>query len=67
MFGATNTPQFFNPGATTLNMTLNASGEVQALNGFGEITIVSGARQILAPRNLRSRVRNRFSAKRRKA
>jgi hypothetical protein len=46
MFGVTNTPQFANPGATASNMTLNASGGVQALNGFGEITSATGERQI---------------------
>ena len=46
MFGATNTPQFANPGATVSNMTLNADGSVRALGGYTEITSASGERQI---------------------
>jgi hypothetical protein len=46
MFGATNTPQFGNPGATVSNMTLNADGTVKALGGYTEITSASGERQI---------------------
>jgi hypothetical protein len=46
MFGATNTPQFGNPGATVSNMTLNADGTVRTLGGYTEITSASGERQI---------------------
>jgi hypothetical protein len=45
MFGATNTPQFGNPGATVSSMTTNADGSVKALNGYTEITSATGERQ----------------------
>jgi hypothetical protein len=46
MFGATNTPQFANPGATVSNMSLNTDGSVRALGGYTEITSATGERQI---------------------
>jgi hypothetical protein len=45
-FGATNTPQFSNPGANASSPTRNADGTIRALNGFGEITGASGERQL---------------------
>lgn len=45
IFGATNTPQFGNPGATASSLTRNADGSIKALNGFGEITSATGERQ----------------------
>lgn len=46
MFGATNTPQFGNPGTNVSNVTRNADGSIRALNGFGEVTSAGGERQI---------------------
>ena len=46
MFGATNTPQFNNPGATASSATRNADGSIRALNGYGEITGAGGERVI---------------------
>ncbi len=43
-FGATNTPQFSNPGATVSSATFNANGSIRALNGYTEITGASGER-----------------------
>jgi len=45
MFGATNTPQFGNPGTTVSSMTKNADGTIKALNGYTEITSATGERQ----------------------
>ena len=45
VFGATNTPQFGNPGATVSSLTRNADGSIKALNGYTEITSASGERQ----------------------
>jgi hypothetical protein len=45
VFGATNTPQFNNPGATASSLTRNGDGSIKALNGFGEITAATGERQ----------------------
>ena len=45
VFGATNTPQFNNPGATASSLTRNADGSIRALNGYTEITGASGERQ----------------------
>ncbi|WP_035957734.1 TonB-dependent receptor [Bryobacter aggregatus] len=44
-FGATNTPQFGNPGLNVSNLNRNADGSIRALNGFGEITTATGERQ----------------------
>jgi hypothetical protein len=44
-FGATNTPQFANPGATVSAATRNADQSIKALNGYGEITSATGERQ----------------------
>ncbi len=44
-FGATNTPQFGQPGATASSATRNADGSIRALNGYGEITSAGGERQ----------------------
>ena len=43
-FGATNTPQFNNPGATVSSLTRNADGTIRALNGYTEITGAGGER-----------------------
>ena len=45
VFGATNTPQFGNPGATASSLTRNADGTIRTLNGFTEITSATGERQ----------------------
>lgn len=45
VFGATNTPQFSNPGATASSLTRNADGSIRALNGYTEITGATGERQ----------------------
>jgi len=45
MFGATNTPQFGNPGTTVSSLTKNADGSIKALNGYTEITSATGERQ----------------------
>jgi hypothetical protein len=45
VFGATNTPQFNNPGATASSLTRNADGTIRALNGYTEITGATGERQ----------------------
>jgi hypothetical protein len=45
VFGATNTPQFNNPGATASSLTRNADGSIRALNGYTEITGATGERQ----------------------
>jgi hypothetical protein len=45
VFGATNTPQFANPGATVSSLTRNTDGTIKALNGYTEITSASGERQ----------------------
>jgi len=45
VFGATNTPQFNNPGATASSLTRNADGTIRSLSGFTEITGASGERQ----------------------
>jgi hypothetical protein len=45
VFGATNTPQFANPGATVSSLTRNADGSIKALNGYTEITSATGERQ----------------------
>jgi len=44
-FGATNTPQFGQPGATVSSATRNADNSIRALNGYGEITSAGGERQ----------------------
>jgi hypothetical protein len=46
MFGATNTPQFNNPGATVSSATRNADGSIRTLNGYDEITGAGGERVI---------------------
>ena len=43
-FGATNTPQFGNPGATVSSAIRNADGTIRALNGYTEITGAGGDR-----------------------
>jgi len=45
IFGATNTPQFNNPGATASSLTRNVDGTIRALNGYTEITGAVGERQ----------------------
>lgn len=45
IFGATNTPQFGNPGATVSSLTRNGDGTIKALNGYTEITSATGERQ----------------------
>src|SRR5260370_19689682 len=45
-FGATNTPQFGQPGATVSSATRNADNSIRALNGYGEITSAGGERQL---------------------
>jgi hypothetical protein len=45
VFGATNTPQFGNPGATVSSLTRNPDLSIKALNGYTEITSASGERQ----------------------
>jgi Carboxypeptidase regulatory-like domain/TonB dependent receptor/TonB-dependent Receptor Plug Domain len=46
VFNVTNTPHYANPSANIANVTLNADGTVQALNGVGGITdIVRTGRQ----------------------
>jgi hypothetical protein len=44
-FGATNTPQFGNPGANVSNLIRNADGSIRSLNGFTEVTSAGGTRQ----------------------
>jgi hypothetical protein len=46
MFGATNTPQFGNPGATVSSAVRNADGSIRTLNGYDEITGAGGERVI---------------------
>lgn len=46
MFGATNTPQFGNPGATVSSAVRNSDGSIRTLNGYDEITSASGERVI---------------------
>ncbi|HEY1342829.1 MAG TPA: TonB-dependent receptor [Bryobacteraceae bacterium] len=43
-FGATNTPQFNNPGATVSSATRNTDNSIRALNGYTEITGAGGER-----------------------
>ena len=45
VFGATNTPQFNNPGTTASAVTRNADGTIRTLGGFTEITGAGGERQ----------------------
>jgi hypothetical protein len=45
-FGATNTPQFSNPGANVSSATFNADGSVKALNGYSVIGSSVGERQM---------------------
>jgi hypothetical protein len=46
MFGATNTPQFNNPGATVSSATRNPDNSIRTLNGYDEITGAGGERVI---------------------
>jgi hypothetical protein len=46
MFGATNTPQFNNPGATVSSAVRNADNTIRSLNGYDEITGAGGERVI---------------------
>jgi hypothetical protein len=46
VFGATNTPQFNNPGTTVSSATRNADNSIRALNGYDEITGAGGERVI---------------------
>jgi hypothetical protein len=43
-FGATNTPQFGNPGTTVSSLTKNLDLSIKALNGYTEITSAGGER-----------------------
>ncbi|BDC48051.1 hypothetical protein F183_A03670 [Bryobacterales bacterium F-183] len=45
MFGATNTPQFSNPGTTVSAASRNPDGTVSVLNGYTEILGAGGERQ----------------------
>lgn len=38
VFNLTNTPAFYNPGATVSNMTLAPDGSILNLNGYTEVT-----------------------------
>jgi hypothetical protein len=52
-FNFTNTPHFANPGANVSSMQLNSDGSIKSLNGYTQITSVTGASRLVDERYFR--------------